>query len=239
MVPKVSLSKRAAPTQEEQIDYVQLLWERIAATPDQVPVPDWHREVLDERLKDSPISSPHFCQCCHHGKVRLDSLLDPPEELRSLLTSQSTKANEFRERIRQYNSALALTSFTAKETNDNIAGGGPWVWKTGYTIYHRAGTLIPNAQDDPKYAQLYFYNLVDVLDYHMKRNKNLKCDTMDDLQSLLMQINRYAQLFLHAFEVLDRTPSRDLAIKILADPSTDLRRYNVPTVDEISVIVPG
>jgi len=39
-------------TVEEQIDYVQLLWERIAATPDHVPVPDWHREVLDERLKD-------------------------------------------------------------------------------------------------------------------------------------------------------------------------------------------
>ena len=39
-------------TVEEQIDYVQLLWERIAATPDQVPVPDWHREVLDERIKD-------------------------------------------------------------------------------------------------------------------------------------------------------------------------------------------
>lgn len=37
---------------EEQIDYVQSLWERIAATPDQVPVPDWHREVLDERVKD-------------------------------------------------------------------------------------------------------------------------------------------------------------------------------------------
>jgi hypothetical protein len=35
-----------------QIDYVHFLWERIAATPDQVPAPDWHREVLDERLKD-------------------------------------------------------------------------------------------------------------------------------------------------------------------------------------------
>ena len=35
-------------TVEEQIDYVQLLWERIAATPDQVPVPDWHRERARE-----------------------------------------------------------------------------------------------------------------------------------------------------------------------------------------------
>jgi hypothetical protein len=31
---------------------VQLPWERIATTPSQVPVPDWHREVLDKRLKD-------------------------------------------------------------------------------------------------------------------------------------------------------------------------------------------
>ena len=39
-------------TVEEQIDYVQSLWDRIAATPEQALVPDWHREVLDERLKD-------------------------------------------------------------------------------------------------------------------------------------------------------------------------------------------
>jgi putative addiction module component (TIGR02574 family) len=37
---------------EEKIDYLQSLWERIAASPDTIPVPNWHREVLDERLKD-------------------------------------------------------------------------------------------------------------------------------------------------------------------------------------------
>lgn len=36
----------------EKIDYLQSLWDRIAATPETIPVPDWHREVLDERLKD-------------------------------------------------------------------------------------------------------------------------------------------------------------------------------------------
>ena len=35
---------------EDQIDYVQSLWNRIAAKPDQVPVPEWHKQVLDERL---------------------------------------------------------------------------------------------------------------------------------------------------------------------------------------------
>ena len=35
-----------------KIDYLQSLWDRIAATPETIPVPDWHREILDERLKD-------------------------------------------------------------------------------------------------------------------------------------------------------------------------------------------
>ena len=35
---------------EEQIDYMQSLWHRIAANADQVPLHDWQREVLRERL---------------------------------------------------------------------------------------------------------------------------------------------------------------------------------------------
>jgi putative addiction module component (TIGR02574 family) len=37
---------------EDKIDYVQALWDRIAANEAQVPVPDWHRELLGERLAD-------------------------------------------------------------------------------------------------------------------------------------------------------------------------------------------
>jgi hypothetical protein len=36
---------------------VQLLWDRIAAIPEQVPIPEWHREILDEHLKDYDINS--------------------------------------------------------------------------------------------------------------------------------------------------------------------------------------
>ena len=36
---------------DEQIDFVQSLWERIAATPEQVPVPEWHRRIIRERLE--------------------------------------------------------------------------------------------------------------------------------------------------------------------------------------------
>ncbi len=37
---------------EEQIDYVQELWDRIAAKPEIVPVPEWHKKLIDERLEE-------------------------------------------------------------------------------------------------------------------------------------------------------------------------------------------
>ena len=35
---------------EEKLDYVQALWDRVASHPEDVPVPDWHRDVVAERL---------------------------------------------------------------------------------------------------------------------------------------------------------------------------------------------
>ena len=36
----------------ERIQLIEDAWESLAASPDCVPVPDWHRELLDERLAD-------------------------------------------------------------------------------------------------------------------------------------------------------------------------------------------
>jgi putative addiction module component (TIGR02574 family) len=48
---------------EQQVEYLQFLWDRIAAHPDQVPVPDWHLEVIGQRLADldaRPEDSSHW-----------------------------------------------------------------------------------------------------------------------------------------------------------------------------------
>jgi putative addiction module component (TIGR02574 family) len=37
---------------DEQIDYVQSLWDRIAATAGQVPLQDWQQALLEERLAE-------------------------------------------------------------------------------------------------------------------------------------------------------------------------------------------
>lgn len=36
---------------DERIDFVQSLWDRIAASPEQVSVPEWHRRIISERLE--------------------------------------------------------------------------------------------------------------------------------------------------------------------------------------------
>jgi putative addiction module component (TIGR02574 family) len=35
---------------DEKLEYVQALWDHVAKRPEDVPVPDWHRQVIAERL---------------------------------------------------------------------------------------------------------------------------------------------------------------------------------------------
>jgi putative addiction module component (TIGR02574 family) len=42
---------------EEKIAYVQALWDLIAREPGDVPVPEWHRAVIAERLGEARSSS--------------------------------------------------------------------------------------------------------------------------------------------------------------------------------------
>lgn len=37
---------------EEKVLYVEALWDRISAAPEEVGVPDWHRQLLSERLAE-------------------------------------------------------------------------------------------------------------------------------------------------------------------------------------------
>jgi len=42
---------KALPVQQK-IEYVQRLWDSIAADVDQVPLAEWHKKLLDERLAE-------------------------------------------------------------------------------------------------------------------------------------------------------------------------------------------
>jgi hypothetical protein len=54
-------------------------------------------------------------QCCNAGKVVLDVFPDPPKIVQSLLTSETVEARHYRENIRCFNNALALSSLKVDE----------------------------------------------------------------------------------------------------------------------------
>lgn len=37
-------------SKDQQIDYIQQLWDLILAVPDEVPVPEWHLETVRDRV---------------------------------------------------------------------------------------------------------------------------------------------------------------------------------------------
>ena len=67
-------------TIEEKLDYVRSLWDRIAARPEALPVPDWHLEVIEQRTRDG-----------QEGSVNGSAWDDFREELRAQLRQRHTR----------------------------------------------------------------------------------------------------------------------------------------------------
>ena len=60
---------------DDRVDYVNSLWDRIAADPEKVSVPQWHRETLLERL-DSHRSDPDAGSDWPTVRERIKKLLE-------------------------------------------------------------------------------------------------------------------------------------------------------------------
>ncbi|KAJ6449280.1 hypothetical protein C8R45DRAFT_1057315 [Mycena sanguinolenta] len=163
---------------------------------------------------------PRFGTCCNQGKVVLPTLQAPPAALELLYTSANTQAKEFRKNIAQYNTALSFTSLGVNEDHSINNGGGP--------------------PQNATYAQLYILEPRAALDQRMRNNSNLRRDKMEILQQLLRDNHQYAALFLHANEVLERLgdQAEDVLVRLRVAPGVHARRGNLPTADEVAVILP-
>ena len=193
---------------------------------------------MDERVSSSK-QSPEFSMCCLHGQVSLPLLPDPPDPLRELYTTQSTQAREFRNNIVLYNRALTFTSLGVSQDHEINDGFGPPTFRIHGELKHWSGSLLPQEGHSPSYAQLYIYDPKSAMQYRMNRNIGLRRDTMQLLQQLLLDNNGYASIYQHAFEILNLFDSPDYSIRLCAAPNKYSGHNNLPTVDEVAVIVPG
>ena len=194
---------------------------------------------MAEKVVNSPMHRPEFTTCCQRGRVCLPFLPPPPPLLHTFLERDDTEAKEFRSNIRQYNMALAFTSLGVRE--DRLVNRrGAWVFCVQGELCHLIGSLQPDEGVDPSYAQLYVYDAQLALAQRMNRNDNLSPKTMASLQTMLLQHHCYSNKFKHAYEILHNYRGvPDACIRLCVMPGQDNRRYNLPSSDEVAVILPG
>lgn len=112
-----------------------------------------------ERLKkDIRALHPMFSLCCMQGKVQLPLLKQPPQLLKDLLFNQSPFSPNFLRNIRAYNMMFSFTSMGGKVQNPKSLGNGPYVYQLHGQNVHYMGSLLPNGDSKPKFAQLYIYD---------------------------------------------------------------------------------
>ena len=198
-----------------------------------------------EKLTKSSAANPVFGTCCFQGKIKLPSLDPPPPELCDLYDGDDEIAKQFRTHIRNYNSALAMTSVGqdagTRLNIPQIPGRGPWVYKIKGACHHITGSLLPAEGRQPTYAQLYIYDPENALDVRMGNaaNRDLNRETMQNLQDMLYRNHNSVALYKAAHE--KAAEFDDCRILLRFDSACDRRRYNLPgaAAREIAVIIPG
>ncbi|KAJ7726833.1 hypothetical protein DFH07DRAFT_906551 [Mycena maculata] len=200
-----------------------------------------------EQLSTSTIARPLFGACCLSGKVELSAIRKPPRELLELYNGTSHESKHFLDNIRSYNSAFGLASLGVTVDKTVQDGHGPYVFKIQGALYHHVGSLLPKPATNPVYAQLYFYSSGEATNFRMQNNqgRGLRPTVMGILDQVLQQNHAYVQVFRTAYERLKEQREQHPNVQseffavIQCEKGTDARRYNAPTADEVSVILPG
>ena len=180
--------------------------------------------------------------CCHNGKVKLLELYYP-DELKEVLTGNSIQSRNFRDNIRQYNSAFAFASLGANI--DRLSGRGPYCFRIHGQIYHRTGCLHPHEDNEREYGQVYILEGNQAVESRMQNSANSNCrpDIMQMIQQIMDTVSPYAAAYKHMYQVeqeqIRRFGIHAKAVKMIIKRGHDQRRYNAPRHDEVAAVFVG
>ena len=186
-----------------------------------------------------------FTQCCRKGKVILPPPKECPAPLAQLMQNNHPKAKSFMKKIRTYNSAHAFASMEASISSP--PGRGPYCFRIHGQVYHNT-TPMDVDKINPKYADLYFMDAAQALEFRAHSEVNAGCcrDLMEEIDAMLREKNPYAAVYKMMRQVLEEEyrqteaenlPHQTVGMIISSDrKNLDQRRYNSPTTNEIAVL---
>ncbi|KAF2357645.1 hypothetical protein FHG87_011603 [Trinorchestia longiramus] len=183
--------------------------------------------------------------CCHNGKVSLHPLQEYPENLRLLVDADLAEGSNFRQNIRNYNSAFAFASFGTNIRSS--PGRGPYCFRLQGQTYHYGSNLHADDLEERRYGQLYILETNEAIQTRANAKENANC-----LVSVFQKINEAmnnnpypaASHNIRAIEqqqkeraVIENMPPRQVTMQFI--PGPDRRRYNNPTGNEVAAIFVG
>ena len=180
--------------------------------------------------------------------MKLSQLKEPPEYLQYLLSSADIVAKTFRKNIRKYNSALAFTS-VKYNVDDRMyrALGGIQCFQIHGELFHLQGPLQGEDHTSAQFAQLYFYDPVLATTIRVARNPDiLQEPILRRLTDELLAVNPFITIYKTAKERLDSVEEQEaelriilnLQLKLIMETGADKRRENLPTSNEVAIIIP-
>jgi len=190
---------------------------------------------MQEKSSDSSKKEPMFQMCCGKGQYIVERYPATPATITDLLKTNS----EFKEHIRSYNSALSFTSMGVQLDNSvNNSIGGAYNFRIHGGIYHRIGSLLPNGNASPCFAQIYIFDAANEITNRLAVAQHVNKDTLMILQQLMHNCNPFVQDFKTMASLARERGLTDLRMVFKAEGAIDRRRYNAPTSDtEIGILI--
>ncbi|KAF7151921.1 hypothetical protein RHSIM_Rhsim02G0174600 [Rhododendron simsii] len=193
-------------------------------------------ELLQEDACPSKVNEPKVCQ---HSIPHIEESVAMPSidmnepEMCHLAMPPQNLEDEFL--------AVATAHASHAQYIRVLNGRGPLSFTIHGELRHRTGSLLPQPRHEAIYSQLYIYDPVSSLNARNNRNPHLRRDVLKTIQDCLLTINPFFEKFLRAFEILNQSESvgQNLPAYLHYSSSTDHQRYNLPTADEIAIILPG
>ncbi|GBN62193.1 hypothetical protein AVEN_62831-1 [Araneus ventricosus] len=145
-----------------------------------------------------------------------------------LLTENSPDAKNYRQRIRECNSALAFALMGAQIKPPR--GTGPYCFRLHGQVYHRVSPLYASDQHKESYGQLHIFDSSEAIEKCLSNNQNCLQHVFEKLDFMLREINPFAQSYLQMHRLVQEHPTTSVKMVFLEDKNLDMRRYNAPTL---------
>jgi len=206
----------------------------------------WYEERIksDSSRRQNIIT---YNSCCKGGKIKIPRPRDRPEPLASLARFDGdSRSTKFIRNIRQYNCLFAFTSMGPNIDRSVNDGRGPPIFKIHGQVHHRIGSLLPCDGSPPKFLQLYIYdtsnevqNRIQALHPTDQTNESLDPSIIESLIKMLDEHNPFAKQFRAARDRLKDHEDEEFIIRIVGAAEGDPIQYNLPSTDELAMLVVG